>query len=300
MKLNNDTLIFKGSTPWNGKIFRGTTLIWPTVPPRDYSTEYFTLEVIDTGNTGEFNFSSRGAILDSAEFSVNEGAWKYFVSASTVEKTVSLGDTVRVRCVADSLTYSNILIYSARVGITGAKYKVYGNIMSLLYGSDFSGKTSFQAGSKYHLARIFNEDTYIVDAKNLILPATTLADNCYRQMFQGATSLVNGPEILPATTLAKECYSNMFGGCASLVKAPILPAATLVDSCYAEMFYNCPNLNYVKCLATDISANSCTSLWLARFIGSVLGTFVKHLSMNSWTISDSGIPSGWTVQDAVL
>lgn len=30
MKLNNDTLIFKGSTPWEGKIFRGTTLIWPT------------------------------------------------------------------------------------------------------------------------------------------------------------------------------------------------------------------------------------------------------------------------------
>ena len=34
-------------------------------------------------------------------------------------------------------------------------------------------------------------------------------------MFQGCTSLVNAPE-LPATTLSNYCYQNMFYGCTSL------------------------------------------------------------------------------------
>lgn len=59
---------------------------------------------------------------------------------------------------------------------------------------------------------------------------------------------------LPATTLVSNCYSNMFYGCTSLTQAPELPATTLASECYRNMFYGCSNLNYIKMLATDISA----------------------------------------------
>ena len=129
------------------------------------------------------------------------------------------------------------------------------------------------------------------------LPATELADSCYYYMFQNCTSLVTVPE-LPATTLAEWCYSYMFDSCISLTTAPELPATELAESCYNNMFWNCTKLNYIKCLATDISATNCTSYWVYGV--SSTGTFVKHPDMNDWTTGNSGIPSGWKVEDAVL
>ena len=123
------------------------------------------------------------------------------------------------------------------------------------------------------------------------LPATTLADGCYYSMFSGCTSLTTAPA-LPATTLAKSCYYSMFQGCTSLTTAPELPAATLANSCYRSMFYKCTKLNYIKCLATDISAYNCTYNWVYGVAST--GTFVKPSSMTSWTTGVNGIPTGWT------
>jgi hypothetical protein len=63
------------------------------------------------------------------------------------------------------------------------------------------------------------------------------------------------------------------------------------------MFYNCTNLNYIKCLATDISATSCTYDWIGGIAPT--GKFVKHPDMNGWTIG-LNIPEGWTVENATL
>ena len=127
------------------------------------------------------------------------------------------------------------------------------------------------------------------------LPATTLDTLCYSAMFAGCTSLATAPA-LPATTLAENCYDSMFNGCTLLTTAPELSATTLADWCYQGMFYGCTNLNYIKCLATDISASSCTSNWVNGVAAT--GTFVKNSSMSSWTEGANGIPSGWTVEDA--
>ena len=66
------------------------------------------------------------------------------------------------------------------------------------------------------------------------------------------------------------------------------------------MFDGCYKLSAVTCLATDISANSCTTEWLGVAGRDVTGTktFTKNPSMNDWPSDASGIPSGWTVQDA--
>ena len=128
------------------------------------------------------------------------------------------------------------------------------------------------------------------------LPATTLANSCYSSMFRDCTSLTTAPA-LPATTLARGCYSSMFRDCKSLKTAPELPATTSLDGyCYQAMFDGCTSLNYIKCLATDISATYCTQSWVDGVAST--GTFVKNPNMTSWKPGTDGIPTGWAVQNA--
>ena len=175
------------------------------------------------------------------------------------------------------------------------------------YSSMFNGCTSLTTAPAILPAttlangcyeRMFENCTSLTTAPEL--PATTLAEKCYLEMFRNCTSLTTAPE-LPATTLAKECYNQMFWNCTSLTTAPELPATTLANYCYQYMFKGCTKLNYIKCLATKISGfrlYDCTSDWVNGVAST--GTFVKHPNMNSWTTGNNGIPSGWTVVDAVL
>ena len=168
---------------------------------------------------------------------------------------------------------------------------------------------------------MFNGCTSLTTVPSDLLPATTLADKCYTSMFEGCTSLTTAPE-LPATTLTSYCYQCMFSGCTSLTTAPELPATTLTESCYqymfwdctslttapelpattlkswcySGMFYGCTHLNNITCLATNISASNCTSIWVSGVASS--GTFTKAASMSRWTTGNNGIPAGWTVEDA--
>jgi hypothetical protein len=62
------------------------------------------------------------------------------------------------------------------------------------------------------------------------------------------------------------------------------------------MFNGCSKLNCIKMLATDISEYDCLHYWVYGVASS--GTFVKHESMTSLSSGDSGIPNGWTVENA--
>ena len=174
---------------------------------------------------------------------------------------------------------------------TYAKFKAYGNVMSLIYNDDFINKTSFPENSSGNFDSLFDNARNLTDASNLVLPAITLNEWCYGGMFADCHSLTQAPE-LPATTLAKGCYGSMFRDCRSLITAPVLPATTLVDNCYMSMFFRCYSLNYIKCLATDISATNCTNDWVDS-VQRVSGTFITP-SSTQWTTDDNGIPSGWT------
>lgn len=115
-------------------------------------------------------------------------------------------------------------------------------------------------------------------------------DYAFFNLFENCNNIVNINEnFLPATTLASSCYKQMFYKCTSLTTAPALPAATLANYCYNYMFYNCYELNYIKMLATDISASSCLSNWVKGVISS--GTFIKNPNMTTLPTGESGIPS---------
>lgn len=124
------------------------------------------------------------------------------------------------------------------------------------------------------------------------LPATTLAEGCYLQMF-AKSSLSAAPPELPAMNLAPRCYYMMFYR-SNITTAPVLPATTLVDECYYYMFGYASYVNYIKMLATDISATNCLTDWTSGV--SATGTFVKAVGMSIPT-GTSGIPEGWTVEE---
>jgi hypothetical protein len=245
----------------------------------DYANDYLTFVALESGT---FTFTPQNSNVIS--YSSDNG--KTWTDGNSVG--VNNGDKVMWKGTMTPAS-SGIGTFSAT-----AEFDVEGNVMSLLFGDNFKGQTDL-TGKDYAFYQLFYQNTKVINAENLSLPATTLASSCYSGMFNGCTSLITAP-VLPATTLVFGCYRSMFCGCTSLTTAPVLPATTLANNCYFNMFYGCTNLNYIKCLATDISASNCTNNWVDGVPST--GTFVKASSMSGWTEGISGIPQGWTVQDA--
>lgn len=257
------------------------------LPPSELNQKYFWLELEEDGEiTG---------LTDYSKYSIDGLDWAVCSSPLSVE--------------GNRRIYIKSTVFSSNDQTIG--FNVNGKI-----GGDLS---SFRRGN---CDELFKGNTYLTDASELILPwedlslssgrsftsmfegctslvngpfvlpATILGSYCYQYMFKGCTSLVNAPE-LPATTLASNCYYGMFRGCTSLVTAPELPATTLVSSCYGSMFYDCTNLSYIKMLAIDINSNM--RFWVNNV--SPNGIFVKHPNANI-PIGADGIPEGWTVETA--
>lgn len=318
----SDTTIYAGDDVVK-YIYVGTTQVYsndsptpPTPTPSGYSSQYLTFEII-SGGTISWNSSNVGV-----RFTLNYGYDGNFVEFMYLDTTtdsqfhsieVNAGDIVNFKGNYAPVASTKYAYFS-----TDAVFKVYGNIMSIYDDTNF--ETDTELYNNYQFANLFKNCTGLTDASNLILPATTLTNYCYQYMFSGCTSLTTAPELpattltngcyrsmfygcsnltvapeLPATTLVNSCYSSMFKNCTSLTTAPELPATTLANSCYKHMFNGCTNLNYIKCLATNISATECLNNWVYNVAAS--GTFVKDAGA-TWETGVNGIPEGWTVEDA--
>lgn len=277
------TIIYRGVTT-DGQASQTLTFIQagsgstPTPIPSGYTAQRFTIEMLEDG---DINWDGVGNVY----YDINPEVNGYNQGGQVDHSITGLhsGDIIEFYVEEDvtSNPYRNNPITST------ARHNVYGNIMSLLY-VDYATATTISKIQVFN--GLFKGDSGLISAENLVLPATTLDYSCYGSMFYNCTNLVTAPE-LPATTLYTNCYAYMFQNCTSLTTAPVLPALTLVNSCYYFMFDGCTNLNYVKCLATDISANLCVDKWLKGV--SPTGDFWRMSSTN-WGSGDSGIPSGWT------
>lgn len=270
--------------------------------PQGGGTEYepICFTSLEDGNTFKLN--------KEIAISVDDKQTWQTLAANTNSPVINTGGKIYFKATDNAIHFA---------GTTSNYYKFTTSKTCNVSGHPYS---LYAKGSYYFFANLFNS-TKIVDASSLelseniltsycynsmfynctslvtapVLPATTLANSCYSTMFYGCTSLVTAPKVLPATTLATACYSNMLSGCTSLTTAPELPATTLADYCYNNMFNGCTKLNYIKCLATNISATDCLYNWVRKVAST--GTFVKTSSMTSWSTGTNGIPSGWTVVD---
>ena len=210
--------------------------------PRTWADEYLTFVALEDGT---FTFTPK--IDEAISYSIDNG--------HTWSEGNSVGLT-RGKKVLWRGKMTPISSYGVGTFSSTGRFEAQGNIMSLLFGADFQGKTDL-TGKSYAFYRLFNSNSNLVNAQNLSLSATRLASNCYQSMFNGCTNLVNAPSVLPATTLASSCYYEMFEGCTGLTTAPELPATTLANHCYQTMFDGCTSLTSAPELPATTLASSC-------------------------------------------
>ena len=282
--------------------------------PIDYSTEYLSI-VAETDNVAVTLYG--GVSSNRFQYSLDSGTTWNSLQIGQTSPSINKGEKIMFK--ASGLSIGN----ETGIGTIrpSASAVVEGNIMSLLYGDNFSGQTVIP--SNYNLRKLFSGATNITSAENLVLPATTVKQQCYSQMFDRCTNLVKTPKtvgssamtwsgnycfsnlfshctslttvpsgLLPALNLGVQCYWYMFEGCTSLATAPLLAAPTINTQSYSGMFNGCTSLNSITCLATaGITTNNCNS-WVTSVPSG--GTFVKAASA-SWSTGSNAVPTGWTI-----
>ena len=279
-----------GKTIW---VSGDTTYSFKYKAKPDYSVP-LTFDII-SGGTIYWNQA-----YNPIEYNKNGYGWDTLPSSLYV----SSGDEIQFR--GNDFSYGN---FSAS---TNTRFSVRGNIMSLIDSTGFTKETSL--GTNGRLEVLFEGCGGLINACELILPATALTNNCYIRMFSGCTSLTTAPE-LPATTLAEYCYTSMFAGCTSLTTAPELPATALTQHCYYGMFQGCTSLTTAPELpATTLETycysnmfQGCTSLTTApalpattlviycyryMFQGCTSLNYIKCLAIYK---SASGCTNGWVI-----
>lgn len=280
----------------------------------DYSTQYLTL-VAQTDSVS-FKYDTVTS-SNKLQYSLDSGSTWNNLSNNQSTPSVNTGDKVLFKA-------SGLSVNTERgVGrITpSASATVEGNIMSLEYGDNFIGQTVVQ--NNYQFRKLFSGVTTITSAENMVLPATTVRQQCYSQMFQGCTSLIKTPKtvgssamtwsgqycfsnmfsyctslttpsstLLPALNLGTQCYWYMFEGCSGLATAPDLLAPNTASQCYQGMFKNCSSLNYIKVLS---NSSFTMTEWVSGVASS--GTFVKNPNATWSSCGATRYPCGWTVVD---
>ena len=244
-----------GSVYSNGReiqrVYSYGKLVWKK---KEYSELPFTVKATRDGVTVSLRNLNSAVI----KYSINGGKWNQVVGNISIngvtiaelnkDDVVSIKTTDTVNCF-----------------IRGNTADVYGNIMSLIYGDNFIGQTAWLKGySSYtdtSVAGFFGGSangssvgSSIVNAENLILPATSLLTGCYASMFANCVNLKTAPQ-LPATVLAAGCYAYMFANCKALITHPVLPATTLAYRCYYNMFYQSGVLTAPELPATTLATN---------------------------------------------
>ena len=220
------------------------------------------------------------------EYSVGNGAWVRFNKTVSVDfggdlgnlrlrgtssrgtavyntenpfSIIKFGDGTPVACTGDIRTLVNYKDY-ANADTENARFcYLFQDCSQLTSAPDLPATTL--ADNCYK--SMFYRCTYLTETPDL--PATNLADNCYESMFEECWYLTKAPE-LPATTLRSQCYYSMFKGCSALTKAPVLPATRLAENCYGHMFEGCEHLTEAPELPATylMNADRCYSYMFYR------------------------------------
>ena len=216
--------------------------------PTPYFTQYLTMTSQNDFSFGIYTMNGYGRNV-SYEYSVDGGNWTTIQYGSSTP-SFSGGSVVRLRGNIEYISQSDS--QQGRFDIAGSNVHVYGNILSLIYGDDFT--TNIEVPD-YCFAYTFWNCVPLTSIENLVLPA--MSTKCYMQMFTYCINLTDGRCILPMKQLTTDCYNQMFQGCNNLVQAPSLPATTLAENCYYQMFQNCSSLTTAPALPATTLANKC-------------------------------------------
>ena len=270
MLLEDVSSIYLGETPVQ-RIYLADEIVWPKVP---FEEQYLTIEPVSAG-TLYFGKNRDEEIVYpdlDIEFSVDGGAWKSYSASTAEEKELSAGAKVRLRGTNSAYNFGG-MHKGYYIGIFGSDYRMYGNVMSMIYGDNFSGQTAFT--EPYAIAQLFEKHTTLqgglIDAKNIILPATTLTQGCYYCLFW--------EQPIPVS--------------------PKLIAENVPIYAYESMFLSCRYLREVYCIATNLAYKATLDWFKYAEAGQGGCVFYKHPNM-TWERSIDGVPSWMTIQDATI
>lgn len=264
-----DKLIHKGVDTFV-RAYQGDALVWEkTTPPQPVGGDkYMKFASLESGNNIYIANSA-----PNVEYSFDGATW------NTWEDTTVGIPFTNIYLRGFNPNGFNGLGKNYRI-YTDKKYSIEGNVMALLDGNN--PPTVIPNTNCFY--NLFG-GSKVVSVSSDLLPATTLAENCYESMFYNCSSLENAPElpaekleyycyramfrgcnkltsvpsVLPATELAVSCYREMFYACESLVTAPELPAVNMMEDCYHYMFYNCYSLINPPALPATTLKDGCYS-----------------------------------------
>ena len=249
------------------KAYMGNNLVWEKEEINPFIKEYFTIQSLADNNTITFN-----KWVDDREwnnmpdkpikYSKDLNTWTdiSFVYGGKNKIVLNRGEKLYLK--GNNSTYGRKVFtssysYDSHAEILASKkIDVMGNIMSLVYGDNFINNNTIESSCTF--LGLFRNNIKLVNAKDLILPATALTAYCYSMMFSSCEALTTAPQ-LPATVLTEHCYSNMFYDCNALTTAPELPATTLAAHCYSGMFKSCNALTTAPELPATTLAAYCYS-----------------------------------------
>ena len=282
------------NVPWTAVVNGNWITIDKTQGESGYTTLSITLEDPTEARNGSIVFNAGGVVLTLQIYQIYDLKKSYFwvefeeangtisgltntytdmhhsfdgITWLTTRNTLSMGDNTLVYFKNNNKKIPNLNIKF------NSNAKIGGDMSSIVDMAENCCKD------------IFDGNTFITDASELILPWTTLANGCYGMMFQGCTSLTTAPE-LPATTLTKECYRGMFENCTSLTSAPVLPATTLADSCYKGMFQSCSSLVNAPTLPATTLAEYCYYQMFSGCSSLVSAPELPATTLEGWCYAD--------------
>lgn len=176
-----------GAIDWNTKFI-------------DYAKMPLTFEII-SGGTIVFTHSDNSKTV---YYSLNGSEYQEYTSSKggTVIN-VNAGDIVKFKGNVTAFGYNS----GTWFGNTTAKHNIYGNIFSLLYGDEFIGKTELPSRTIDNFSKLFKRSHNLYDTSNLVLPATTLTQGCYYEMFVESEN-VKYIKCLATDISASNCTKN--------------------------------------------------------------------------------------------
>ena len=223
-----------------------------TIGRAHYNLEYLTTKALGSGNITFTMPSGTGTYyIQNVSYRKNNGEWTTTINTENeviITVSVAANDIIEWKGTGIAVAAGGSLTTSSKFGGT-VQFNVYGNVMSILWGDDFIGQTQFPNTSRQRVMQGLFYQSSVVDASNLVLPATHLSNtHTYMGMFSECTSLVYPPAELPepeSSVTLELTYISMFNNCSSMIRCPDMKwgiLTTCKNGTFYQMFNNCAAL----------------------------------------------------------
>ncbi|MBR1922452.1 MAG: InlB B-repeat-containing protein, partial [Paludibacteraceae bacterium] len=260
------------------------------------------------------------------------GGNTYFCFAAVTSTSYPAGWAIQFRLKSGStwnVNKTHWITFKFRYLSTNTAIGLTGNIMSLV-ANNFENVTEIPSAACFY--KLFSDDTSStnnvdIQCNNLLLPATTLKDNCYENMFSECVSfLKKGPNIMafnPETDCATDCFKNMFNGCSAMTELTTsfltwgsgAGTTNWLNGCSACTTVNCPSdldvstkdASHIGTAYTSGSGNVTPNVYIFK-VAETNGTWPggctadKYITTSAPSVPNPvGTPSfaGWYSEDCV-